>query len=814
MSKSLDLLPPAMLESEMLELCKSDVVDDVPVYPEIEDRSKIKAGEFAIVTTTLVFEGPSQPSQSKTDYAVPAKASLVDEELFVTACDNELWSQGWRRPGPIKVTADVKLRGIRDGELDDANTRLLDSYDDIENMISRCHSILLENNRGYKRAMQLNGGVNDMRRDLLRETLRQMMGLTPNEWKDMRPAEVDKITKEELLGFHPFFDKAINVIGSDKIQAAPSIGNSDTNAKYVSLLMDMAASKYGPDPPQAAQGKEVRFEEPMTSSQEIAELRKIILQQKEEHSADLKKIYGLLNTMSQQLNLRQKMASTGEHVQVRVMKCPTDHSCLFHALKIIADKLKNPNAAISVSDSQAKSARALMLYQAKLMWTHDRERWNTFFEKESYTQFYARHSKNPCTDNWGGSQEIALFAKEFEGLEIREVYADGKSAPAIRSPASECQVISKVAFVIWNGGHYDIGAAKMEANAVNKVIFNPDEAARVQPLLLDHVAGKGTMVNSAPQQSKPNPDPQQSKEDFLKQAQMDLSYEGDVDWTVVETEDRRQRQARKKKEKEKKEKEEQEQKEKEAKEKKEKENEARQAAMIAQQELMLRTAQEQTVRMQQALQGQQTQQAPTLMAQQATSFTAQQQQQPAWIPQQQQHFQHHSPPASYAQVLQQARQLPIQPPAANGEFDIILGGSPVLPAVVIFTKETVPRVEAMMRKVAPAAASLVKSAVKRGEGTDGERCELHCLQKDIPNVQAAVGLLRSNGVRADIYKDQQQRRSGTGGLASQATTGMEEAIRRAGVCRQYYYRQTCTRGPSCKFKCYGSHLPQYPASPY
>lgn len=458
-----------------------------------------------------------------------------------------------------------------------------------------------------------------------------------------------------------------------------------------------------------------------------------------------------------------------------------------------------------------------MLYQASILWDNDREQWKNEFGDETYDQFYARHSKSPCTDNWGGGSEIGLFSKEYEGLEIRQIMArpsDG-AKPTITSTAADGQVISKVAFVVWNGGHFDIGAAKawtgqLEATGVNKVVFNPAEADRVQPLLLEHIAGRKAPSSSAPQQRpQPNQHTQQSKEDFLKQAQKDMMNDGDVDWTVVETEDRRQRQARKKKEKEKREQEEKERKEKEEKEKKEKENEARQTTLLAQQALMLRTAQEQAVRVQQALQGQHAQQASTLMTQQHHPH-----QQPVWnIPQQtQQHFQQHFGPASYAQALQQAHPPPKPAPAPSGEFDILLGGSPVLPAVVIFTKETVPRVEAMMRKVAPAAASLVKSAVKRGTGTNGERCELHCLQNDVATVQAAVGVLRTSGVRADIFKSQQYSRNAPGALATQATAGMEEAIRRAGVCRQYYYGQTCTRSP-CKFKCWGSHVPQYPASP-
>lgn len=835
MSSSADTLPPPMTELRIAELCSRDITDGVPLFPEIEDRGELAIGDYVILT--FLVEEEDNPSK-KECFAFPAKIVLGDDgDLQADPCDCELWSQGWKRPQTQKITADLKLRGLREDEGDDRNTQLSTSWPEPEHMLERCHARLYEKNAGFRSAMQIGKGserrTNAERSGLLRQMMRNLLSLTPNQWRVMRPVDVDKLTDEEISRFEACINKAINQVSSDRVQVSSNLGKTNTNIKYVSLMMDMATSRFGPDPPAGQQDGQGGDEEP-DDDREVKALKDLIIQQGKTHSKELEKqskelekVYAMLNAMSLQLKIRERLSPEGR-IQPRIMKVPADHSCLFHALKIIADKLQNPGHPIDVNGNQARVARQVMLWHAKKVWDSDRELWKDHFGDESFEEFYARHLRTPSTNNWGGASEIGLFGKEFPELDIRQITARQDGPAAVISLAADKQKLKKVAFLIWTGSHYDIGAAKIwtgaeEVGGLNKVVFDIDEAEKIQSLLLSHIAeNKKKSVSFAPPPPRSNPgqDPEDAKTEFMKQVEKDMTGEGDGDWSVFEKEDKRQRQEKKRKEKARKEREGREKKEKEQRERQEQEIVKRQEAILVQQSIALRAAQAQASQIQQSLQVQQSRQMVSAV-QQAPVVPHQVPHQP------QQSIQHQG--MSYAQALQgvsAARQAPptvvhapMHPPSqtsqsvpGTGEFDIFLGGSSVVPAIVIFTKESPARVESMFQKLAPAAAGLIKASVKRGQGTSGERCEVHCLQGDVPTLQAAVHPLRSKGVRIDVFKRQQPRRDQGAGLAGQAATGVEEAIRRAGVCRQYYYNQPCNRSV-CRFKCYGSQLPQYPVSP-
>lgn len=828
MAKSIEDLPEPMLETKLLEICKSDIVDGIPRYPEIEDRAEIEDGDYVILTAELEFECKSQGDNPTETYAIPAKATRTDEGLEIHPCDIDMWNLAWKKPDPVTVNANTLLRATRANAITDDSNKISDYHDDIDNTIIRCQTRISETSPGYRRAVSSGKGAdkttNTARVSLFSEAMRQLMQLTPYSWHRLRPKDLDNITKEDIARFDPYLKKATNIISSDQVNPVNSMGNTDTNIKYITMMMDIAASDGVPDPDQPDEAKDVDSLPQNNTGNEINQLRKEMAEMGKRHSAELVKIYGLLNTMSHQLRLQERMEHGEEKMQVRLMECPADHSCLFYALKIIADKFQNADCPIVATESRAKRARSIMLWHARQMWVEEKDAWKQEFGDETFDEFYARHSDKPSTNNWGGMPEINLFNREYPTLEFRLILNEVGTDPVPLSIKGDGQHATKVAFLVWNGAHYNIGTGKMgsstsETVATNKVIFDAEDADRVQVLLVEHLAGQKPTDESKKNRRvrfAQDKDPQQTKEDFFRQAEKDMNMGGDGDWTTFEREDKRQRQERKRKEKEKKEKEEKEKREKEQQSNREKENAARHALLIQQQTSALRTAQEQTARLQQALQAQQNQ-AGMIQGQHAHPT--------AWVipPQQHHHHQvqqqapqhHQHQQTTYLQALQgQGCHQPstqVTGSVSTGrEFDLILGGAPVVPAAVIFTKETVGRVKAMLRKTVPASAELVKAVVKRGAGGNGERCELHCLLNDVPIVQTAIPTLRNNGIRVDVYKQQQRRTTEPGGLSAQSATGMEEAIRRAGVCRQYYHGQPCNRSP-CKFKCYGSQLPQYPA---
>jgi S-adenosylmethionine:tRNA-ribosyltransferase-isomerase (queuine synthetase) len=92
-----------------------------------------------------------------------------------------------------------------------------------------------------------------------------------------------------------------------------------------------------------------------------------------------------------------------------------------------------------------------------------------------------------------------------------------------------------------------------------------------------------------------------------------------------------------------------------------------------------------------------------------------------------------------------------------GEFDhLLLGGSKVLPAVVVFTKESADQTWLALKAVAPAAGALIVSAHKAGAGRPGERVVFHAKETSLATVQSAVQLLVGRGMRAAVFQTQEK----------------------------------------------------------
>ena len=173
------------------------------------------------------------------------------------------------------------------------------------------------------------------------------------------------------------------------------------------------------------------------------------------------------------------------------------------------------------------------------------------------------------------------------------------------------------------------------------------------------------------------------------------------------------------------------------------------------------------------------------------------------VPQPHHQAQAHQPATHSSQSYSQAAQAGHHTSAHNGqrpsgEFDVYLSGTPIIPFAVIFTKEPVDRVKALLTSLVPALASGVKAVTHRGTG-DGERCELHCWQSEFAQASAIIPALKGKGVNISAWRALQPT-TGPSDLANTAAAGVDNAIIRAGVCRNYYYNQHCPH-PSCRFKC-------------
>ncbi len=108
-------------------------------------------------------------------------------------------------------------------------------------IIDRCHTRLLATNAAHSKSMKGKKDTSD-RKTFLYSALRRMLHLTPKDWQK----DPETITDQDRDFFKTSFDQASEEAKFD----VTKIGKPRTNMKYVTLMMDLAASKHGPDPPQ------------------------------------------------------------------------------------------------------------------------------------------------------------------------------------------------------------------------------------------------------------------------------------------------------------------------------------------------------------------------------------------------------------------------------------------------------------------------------------------------------------------------------------------------------------------------------------
>jgi hypothetical protein len=180
------------------------------------------------------------------EWAVPAQVNkTTDGHLIATFCEGEIWST-YTRPDAVRLTSELTIRARAEWsrEYYGLSIPLDNAYDDPEVMMTRCHVRTLATNTAYRKSMTGKSDSSD-RKNFLFSVLRNMLHLTPSEWEKSRPKDPETITDHDKAFFKTYFDQATEEATFD----SSKIGKPRTNMKYVTLMMDLAASKHGPDPP-------------------------------------------------------------------------------------------------------------------------------------------------------------------------------------------------------------------------------------------------------------------------------------------------------------------------------------------------------------------------------------------------------------------------------------------------------------------------------------------------------------------------------------------------------------------------------------
>ena len=798
------------------------------------EMAKIRTGDLLMVTVDLQKLG----GDSKIAHSMPAMARTCVNGLFMfpfatSLCAPEAEGGVYAPVGEVEVLPYSTLRRVTLPSLEETQGRQrihLHYGADLEAAVKECMEKLEKGpSKAEKAFNQLLKKSGEIRRSyLLKVVHRISTTLSFAQWEAVAPddpatpaATFNSMLKRDFLDTVKAEMLSSLNAGEDISQTKSAIGTDATNTKSVCLIMALlvgaearAGPKSGPTTDVDGGGTGDASGGAKDGTDEAASVVGV--------KQEVEQIKTQLATVIKMLQLRDTIAG-GPHPpkdkwEAMIMRVIHDHNCGFYASQVLGDASKKPGCEIVVSKAQAVKARATVLRLARSEWRTDPEGFKTFFQTD-FDSYVKKHLEPPNTENWFGFGEAFLFAKEHPNLEIRIISrtAEGKTSKSTTLGHGEKQK-KHVAFLMHTPGYHDIGMVQTGAKAAPKILFSHAEAELAEPLLIS-LAEQGSEANAGVQIDL-TADDNATDEEFEKEmlsAMLGGKKASELPWEKVSQRGKQARQAKAQA--------------KLAEQKKKDDALQAQALQQAQQSTMI-ALQKQVQKQQEQIDAQlqlASSQAGTAAGKSAAKAARKAAAKAAMPPPPAQTGAPSAAAASYAAVAGAAGAVPAPANAAistaagrgGGEFDhLLLGGSKVLPALVIFTKEDADTTWQAMKAVAPAAGALIVSAVKAGVGRVGERVVFHTKEASVAAVQSAVQTLIDNGVRAAAYKDQQhlsvliQGRYSKGsqrspsppvpsaGLAGAAARGLSQSLLKSGVCRYYASQSTCHFGSQCRYKCY------------
>ena len=822
----------AMPEALMQTLSEDKTELGKSAYSKLDaaEMATIRTGDFFMVTTDLI----KNDDKSTISYALPAMARHSVNGLFMipyttSMCAPPEKGGAYAPVESVKVLPGTILRRVALPSLEEtqSNQKIHLHYGArLETAIEECVDKMANGtskaDKAFAKLLKTSGEV---RRSYLTKVVTKISNnMSFAQWEEVAP--FDPATFTGAFGTmlkRDFLDKAneeatSGLSDTTLISATKSaIGQDPTNSKCVCLIMALlvgAEARAGPK----LQATQVANPTPADADKAAGG---------DNHTdggaADLASVKQEMKEMKAQLDLVIKMlqlrAATGggpptaaEEMWAAIkVKMIHDHNCGFYAAQVLADASRKPGCDVVVSKGQAAKARATVLRLARHMWRTEPVAFQNMFQMD-FDEYKTQQLKAPNTANWFGYKEAVLFVTEYTNLEIRFIYkyGDGKVTTATTLKEGEAPR-EHVAFLMFTPGYIDIGMVQPAgvAKGALKLLFSHTEAKRAETLLIA-LAGADAEPNADPAvdlvADDTSTDAEFEKE--MRDAMMGGKKASELPWESVSRRTKQERQAKAQ-----------------AKLAEQKEKEAvlqRQALQQSQQSSML-TLQKQVQKQQEQLDAQlqlantQTAAAKAANGKGAAKAAARAKAAAAAAATTAQAA-NSAAPASYAQALGAAAGgVPAAQVGADaGEFDhLLLGGSKVIPAMVVFTKEGADKTWEAVKAVAPAAGALIVSVQKAGTGRKGERVIFHTKETSVAAVQSAVQVLVARGMRAAVFLDPSKEKgpiararpaspsgSPPAGLAGAAAHGLSDSILKSGVCRHYASQTACHFGSRCRFKCY------------
>ena len=502
-------------------------------FPTVDDFEEIEVGDLLFVATQVKKKSGGL-SQDTEVYYLPAKATKVeDERVTFVPFDSHIWEgdTGYEEITEFQADRQTPIRCLQPNQQDDDDQdedhTIEDCYDvDIEEVLELCGEALASHADGDKtlmKAFKLYILTNEKDKDgkpvwhplkwaFLKMWMKRLCRLKTAKWKEIRPANPEALTEAEASFFKDeFYDPVAAELKEqykdsetyvDIAKMLPGLRTS-VNMKYITFMIDLAASKDGPSPV---------FNNPSQVSTPAA------LPGTQALEDEMQKLKTSVATLAAQLRLTAVIAEN-KGKEAGLIKMKPNGNCLPQAMQIFADAIiaGGVNGKILMSPSQENKARAVVLYQAQLSNALDPSEFCAR-HGETFEEYFARHTAPANAGNYHDHPEMTYFVKEYKDLELRPLKKDGEGKVRVTSTLKEGECPRKyVGFVDLDAVHYDVGAVKDTEQGTLEYLFKYEDADKAQRLLVaSKEAGHKTLVAL----KKPTPvapaAPAQSKADFLQ----------------------------------------------------------------------------------------------------------------------------------------------------------------------------------------------------------------------------------------------------------------------------------------------------------
>jgi hypothetical protein len=811
-------LPAPMLDSVMEEQCKDKDKAGFEAYPAVDDVNTLDDHTAVYATMMIAIPGANDVEAQEVKYAVPGSIETVGGNKVVKFYWTSLWKLlGVQAKTQLACdTAGVSFRRAFLEEVEESPklaeaTKITEhaaKMGGLEEFIAAALDHVYNNNPKFKENVDATkdehasvvGEEHLPRLVFLKKMVKLMIEdkeLTPAKYLEMRPRDLTCISADILDALKtnyitPTLEEMVSgVADQDEVRSFKSgMGKRALNAKWAYTVIDILVR----DCTTADQSRVPRA--PSADNVDEGDLGQI----KNELATQGRLMKKLLEMAEQQQNqnlIRGGKGAVAETWSASFIKTPKDHECGFHVLQACAAKAINPDATPVMSSDNAKEAKSTVLAAARNLWLKDKSAFEIATGHKTNDSYIANIISPPATNNWKGEVEGVLFVSLHPTLEIRTLYKNKKGETQMNTTLQEGEIPRPfVGFSLLADNHHTLGAISVVgAKGTDiKYLFSGEDAHKAEQLLREAMGG------STPALAKKvtfvlDTTADQSDEEYkkcmlklLNDSPKDKSNDPSdgVDWqTVVNKSKSKQKEAAKAKKAQ----------EMVALEQKKEEDQRRQMAKTM--ELQYKKLGEMQIQMQQQARNGCNGSYSNAAAQQHQP----QQGQPR-IGQQQQHSQQ-SQPWGGQQQDRNDQQQPIQQQPWSGQQKqgkgTMANGVKVVEAVVVFgavmNKKNFR--DYLKRLNADAAAAVVSiTEVKTG----APRFHLHCTTDNVALLHSLVPLMRDNGSRAAVYKEQ---------ISSQKTqysaNGLGAASTKAKVCQFFTAQKECpwrTKNGCCTFICY------------